>query len=90
MSDDPRAPHWTWLVAGALAALIVTVYARIDRARRAWRRARIALGALLIDVGVRVTPDIPPHVDPDYERMRRNVMAAVARERQGVRRNGHG
>lgn len=57
---------------------------------RAVRRLRIALGAWLIDVGVRVTPDIPPEVDPDYERMRRDTMAAVARERGGDRRNGHG
>lgn len=56
---------------------------------RALRRLRIALGAWLIDAGVRVTPDIPLEVEPDYDRMRRRTMAAVGRERTGgERRNG--
>lgn len=90
MPDDTRAPHWTWLVAGALAALIVTVYARIDRARRAWRRARAALGVWLIDAGDWLMPDPPLLDDPAAnERMMARLAAALEQERQRQRRNGH-
>jgi hypothetical protein len=52
-------------------------------------RARLAIGTLLINLGARIMPPVPEMDPAQAERMRARIMARLALERMGDRRNGH-
>lgn len=84
MPDDPRPPHWTWLLASLCALALACVRTTRARLRRAVHRARVVVGAGLIDAGDWMMPDPALREAPDGTRF----AAHVQQERRQVRVNG--